>query len=438
MSRHNRTNWLHGTLLVLATNSAWAQPAAPSAAVAIAAPASSLKQAFEAAWLRQPEAQSQQARQDSAAAHRQAANSWTVEPVSLEFSFKSDRLNSNLGSREDAVGLTFPLWLAGERARTGALAAAEIQATASRVRAAQLRTAASVRESYWQWQRTLGEHGLALERLSNAQQIAVDVAKRVKAGDLARSDQNQANGAVAAAELGLAEAGSSLASAAQQLRALSGTPPGPNAVAAPDIGALTEPVPALAADFTDLDSRHPAFAELLDRAAVAHRAAELARVQTRANPELSLATTRDRGLSGESYQQNITLGIRIPFGSDSRNRAKQATAQADVIEAQAQLGLERERLLSELEAARIRLEFARTQATAADKRAQLARESRSFFQRSYQMGETDLPTRLRIELEAAEAQRQAAARGSILRRRYRPCAKPWGYCPNSGATTKPP
>ena len=46
--------------------------------------------------------------------------------------------------------------------------------------------------------------------------------------------------------------------------------------------------------------------------------------------------------------------------------------------------------------------------TAADKRAQLARELRSFFQKSFQMGETALPTRLRIELEAGEAQRQAS------------------------------
>jgi cobalt-zinc-cadmium efflux system outer membrane protein len=45
---------------------------------------------------------------------------------------------------------------------------------------------------------------------------------------------------------------------------------------------------------------------------------------------------------------------------------------------------------------------------AAERRAQLAAESRGFFDRSFRLGETDLPTRLRIEAEAAEAQRQAA------------------------------
>ena len=383
--------------LLLASVSVWAQAAPPD-------PATTLKQAFMAAWARQPEAQSQAARQDAAAARRQVTHSWTPEPVSLELSIKSDRLTGNHGSSEIEAGLALPLWLPGERARSGALADAEVRADASRVRAAQLRTAASVRESYWQWQRSRGEHALALERLGNAQQLAADVAKRVKAGDLARADQHQADGAVAMAEVGLAEAVSALAGAAQQLRALVGAAP----VAALDVGAQTESLPAGAADAVLLESSHPALSELVDRAGVARRAADLTRVQTRSNPELTLAAATDRGAAGEPYQQSITLGIRIPLGSDSRNRAKRFTAQAELIEAEAQLDLEQARLLAEQDSARVRLQSAQAQLKAADKRSQLARESRSFFQKSYQMGEADLPTRLRIELEAAEAQRQAS------------------------------
>ena len=394
MFRRSRTAWLPFSWLVLAASSAWAQP-------------TTLKQAFDAAWLRQPEAQSREARQQAAAARRQVADSWTAEPAALELSLKSDRLNKNEGSREIEAGLAIPLWLPGERARTRALADAELRVAASRVLAAQLRTAASVRESYWLWQRARIELDLARERLGNAQALAGDVVRRVKAGDLARADQHQADGAAATAEAGLAEAVGTLAGASHQLRALTGIPPGPNAVPVLDAGAVPEPVPGVP-DFAAMDTGHPAVAELLDRAEVARRATELARVQTRGNPELTLATTRDRGMSGEPYQQSMTLGVRIPFGSDSRNRAKLATAQADGIEAQAQLDLERQRLLSELDAARLRLASARTQLIAADKSSQLARESRGFFQKSFRMGETDLPTRLRIEIEAIAAERQAA------------------------------
>ena len=173
-------------------------------------------------------------------------------------------------------------------------------------------------------------------------------------------------------------------------------------------------MPVLPADSATLLAAHPAVAELQDSADVAQRSAELAHVQTRANPALTLATTRDRGQLDEAYQNSITLGIRIPLGSDSRNRAKRATAQADAMEAEAQVRLERERLQGDVEAARVGLVSAQTQVNASQRRAQLARESRAFFQKSFQMGETDLPTRLRMEREAMDAERQAARAGIDL------------------------
>ena len=100
--------------------------------------------------------------------------------------------------------------------------------------------------------------------------------------------------------------------------------------------------------------------------------------------------------------------VRIPFGGGARHNARTAQALADAMEVQAQLGLERERLAAEQEAARVRVEASRTQLAAAEQRASLARESRGFFDKSFRLGETDLPTRLRIEAEAAEAERQVA------------------------------
>lgn len=399
MYQKHHHRWLSRTLCLaiggmLAASNLWAQSAPLT-----------LKQAFEAAWSRQPEAQSLAERREAAEARRQSADSWTVEPPALEVSAKTDQLNKNQGSREYVAGIALPLWLPGERSRTGALADAESRAAASRALGAQLRTAATVREAWWAWQRARIEKGLAQERLNGARQLAADVVRRVKAGDLARSDQHQADGAAAAAEVALAEANTALATATQQLRALIGVAPSSQGA---DVSAAGEPAPAVPADFAALDTSHPAVIELLNRAEVARRGAELAETQTRANPELTLATTRDRGMFGDPYQQTVTVGIRFPFGSESRNRAKAGLARAEAIEAEGQLRLERERLIADLEAARVRVESAQQQLTAADKRAQLARESRGFFEKSFRLGESDLPTRLRIELEAAEGERQAA------------------------------
>lgn len=359
-----------------------------------------LKQAFDAAWTRQPEAQSLELRQNAAEARKQTAESWIAAPPTLELSSKGDQITKNEGNQEYVVGVALPLWLPEERSRSGALAEAELRATASRALAAQIRTAAVVREAWWNWQQQLGEQSLARARVSSAQKLVEDVSRRVRAGDLALADLHQARGAFATAEAALAEANSSLAAARQRLRFLIGKLPADTAID------RAEPIPAIPEDLASLNDAHPEVAELLDRAEVARRVADLARIQTRDNPELILATTRDREARGEEWQNTITLGIRIPFGSESRNRSKTGLAHAEAIETESLLRLEREKLLSDLEASRIRVESTQIQLAAAEKRAVLARESKGFFDKSFRLGETDLPTRLRIELETVEAERQ--------------------------------
>ena len=361
----------------------------------------SLRQAFDAAWARQPEAMALQARRDAARAQQSAAQAWTPEPAALEVSNKTDRLNRNEGAREFEVGVAVPLWLPGERGNSVALADAEGAAIESRATAAQLRVAATVRDAWWQWQRARIEVGTARDQLKNTRLIAADVARRAKAGDLARADQHQADGAVAGAEASVAQAEAGLAAARQHLRALAGAAPASSGAG----DALAEPAPDTAA--AELES-HAALQELKARAAVAERTAALAATQSRANLELILATTSDRGTYDEASRQTITLAVRIPFGGGPRSEARSANARAEAAEVQAQLALERERLTAEREAARVRVDASRIQLGAAERRAQLARESRGFFDKSFRLGETDLPTRLRIEAEAADADRQAA------------------------------
>ncbi len=407
-SRIRTRAWLlrAGAAATVAACSIAVQARPASTPVALAAPQNaaaslSLRQVFDAAWARQPEAMALQARRDAARAQQTAATAWTPEPAALEISNKTDRLNRNQGARELEVGVAVPLWLPGERGRTAALAEAEGAAIESRATAAQLRVAATVREAWWQWQRARIEVDSARDQLDSTRRIAADVARRTKAGDLARADQHQADGAVASAEANMAQAEAGLAAARQQLRALTGAAPATSEAAASE----TEPDPGTAA--TDMEA-HAALLALKDRAVVAERTAALASTQSRANPELMLATTRDRGAFGEAAQQTITLGVRIPFGGGPRHDARTANARAEATEAQAQLALERERVMAGLEAAKVRVDASRSQLAAAELRAQLARESRGFFDKSFRLGETDLPTRLRIEAEAAEAERQAA------------------------------
>ena len=365
----------------------------------------SLRALFDHAWQRQPEAQAQPLRQQAAEATRLAAQRWTAEPPALQLQTRTDRPGSQQGQREIEVGLAAPLWLPGERARSAALGDAQWQQVQSQQRAAQWQLAAQVRQAWWDWQRARSDLALAQDRLHSARQLAADVQRRWQAGDLARTDGLQAQAVAAQAEAAQAEAQGALQAARAALSAwgaLPGTAPGAPAPqdwrAEPLADAAVQAVP----------DNHPALAQAQAQAQVARHTAELAAVQRRANPELSVAATRGRDQAGERYRQSVTLGLRIPLGDNALAQAKEAAAQADALEQETRLQRERERLAQDLHAAQARVAAAQAQSDAAARHAALVQETLGHVDKAFRLGEADWPTRLRAEQDAAQAQRQLA------------------------------
>ncbi|WP_068324046.1 TolC family protein [Polynucleobacter yangtzensis] len=367
-----------------------------------------LKSLYEIAWERQPESKSYQFRVDAALAKQKIASSFLASPASIEIAQKTDRANSNQGASETIAGLGIPLWLWGERANSIGLADAEYKRLLSQYLLIQLKVAAEVRDAYWSYKRSNVELDLANGRFQNAKALSFDVEKRFRAGDLSRADLHQANGALANAEASLAEAQANFINAEQKVRSLLGVGMVEKSIKTGLLNQLAEPIPKVPDNLSSLDFNLPVVAALLDQLEVAKKAVSLAKAQTRSTPELQLLTTRGRDVYGVPFQQSITLGIRIPFGSDSRYQNKLATTTAEMVEAESQLALERERTLSNIESSVLLVKTARLKADSSEKRAVLANETRSFFEKSFRFGETDLPTRLRIELEASDASRQAA------------------------------
>lgn len=368
-----------------------------------------LREAFDAAWERQPEARAAAARRQAAEAGRTATRKLTVEPAALELQAKAGR--SGFGGREYEAAVAFPLWLPGERSRSASLADAQLEAVHLRARVAQLKLAGTVRDSWWALKRAEVELTTARDRLTSAQELAADVSRRVRAGDLALADQNQADSAVAQAEAVVAEAESAGTAAEGTLRAIT------LAAVAPGTPAVAEPTPVSGPSY-----ENPLVAEAQSKALVARRTVDLTSTQRRANPELTVGVARETGGSGEPSAQSLIVGIRIPFGGGSRQDARVATAQAEALEAEATADVEQSRVVSEVASARARLQATQVQVQAAERRARLSAETRGFYDKSFRLGESDLPTRLRVELEAAEAQRalarsrvEAAAAVSLVR-----------------------
>lgn len=387
--RSTTAGWLIAAWAVCMSPAVVAQPANGPAAT-------TLREVFEAAWERQPDARSAAARRQAAEAGRAASQRLTAEPAALELQAKTGRSGS--GGREYEAAVAFPLWLPGERSRASGLADAQLEAVDLRIRVAQLKLAGTVREAWWTLKRAEVELAAARDRLASAQQLAADVARRLRAGDLARADQHQADAAVAQAEAAVAEADSARAAAEGALRAMLLAAPAPGTPAVP------EPMPGA----SENPGQHPAVAEALSRATVARRTLDLTSVQGRASPELTVGASRETGGSGEPSVQSLIVGIRVPFGGGPRQDARVASAQAEALDAAAAADLEQSRVTSEAASARARLQAAQVQLQAAERRARLTVETRGFYEKSFRLGESDLPTRLRVELEAAEAQRALA------------------------------
>ena len=138
---------------------------------------------------------------------------------------------------------------------------------------------------------------------------------------------------------------------------------------------------------------------------VAARAGQHAGTRARHSAQHTAAQRR----RGTAHAEGATALRHAPciLSSISSHGAELEGLEAQALEAESALAAQRTRLLSEIRTAQSRELATSTQMQAASERQRLAQQTRTFYQKSFAMGETDMPTRLRIEQEATEAERAA-------------------------------
>ncbi len=361
------------------------------AAVALPCHAQSLRDAVEAAWMRQPLAQASPARAEEFAARRSAAQALFPEPPSLVVGNRDDRLHRDQGARELSAGIALPLWLPGEQGRQDAIVSADRDQYDAALAAAKLKVAGEVRDAYWQVRLTENKLALARRKVEAAAVLAADVERRVKAGDLARVDLNQAQAAERLARSSLAEAEIKTYRASQGFNVLTG------------LSMLPGGEETLAAQAVSLDG-HPLLAPLQRAVATTQAKLNLATQSLRNNPELELGLRRERGLFDEPYSHSLEVRFRLPFATDARNKPRIAAANGEMIEAHAAYKLERAKVAAEIETARRELEQARTVVQLTQARFAFATDTQRLLAKAFALGELDLISRLRAENERFEAE----------------------------------
>ncbi|KZT17464.1 metal transporter [Acidovorax sp. GW101-3H11] len=120
-------------------------------------------------------------------------------------------------------------------------------------------------------------------------------------------------------------------------------------------------------------------------------------------PELLLRIRQDTPGRGESAQNSIGVGVRIPLGTASRNQPLQAAALSELDVALTTKQRTEERLAADAAMAWAAVHTAEQQLEAERQRSALLRERATLIDRSFKAGETPLPELLRALAAATQA-----------------------------------
>lgn len=357
---------------------------------------------FEKAWQRAPQAALAGARQETVRAGQEAAGALFPEAPSIGLLHTSDRATENQGRREEELELSLPLWQWGQKsaARQAAQALAGEQEAA--ISADRLALAGELRRSLAVLREARAAAELAREQARIATQLEADVARRVKVGDLARSDLLLARQEALSSQGEAARLEAELAQARQQWRLLTGG------------DALPDPLEEQPAEVAPgkmpqaYPEAHPEFQAGARRLALSQAEFELARASRGGAPSLELSYTRSRDDFAASRDTAIKVGIRIPLDSAAVSQPRLAAANQARIQAEAEQLRRQAELPGRIDSARARLAAAETAARLAREGATLAEERRALLQRAFQLGELGFADYQRVLAQTHEARLGAA------------------------------
>ena len=363
--------------------------------------ADTMKQVFEQAWLNSIQGRTAKARLDEVTASKNVAGALFPGSPQLELSNLNDVLVRNRGELETNIGVSVPLWLPGQKAARLGVAESQGKENQLSLEASRLAVAGELRAAIWAVYLSKSESEILAQRLETAEKLESDVAKRLKVGDIARTDLLLAKQETVNARIAIAEARSRLIGNMQRYKVLTHSenlPDNPQeAVGTINDGAL-----------------HPLLAAGQATSELAQAQLNLAQESRRDAPTVGVLYRNQRDGSNTSSRDTLGLALTIPFASEVRNAPLLAKANTALVEADAK----NQRLMAEIEAnqreAEVQLESVQISAELSVEREKVATERLLLMQRSYQLGETSLVELIRTQSQATEARIELARSSTLL------------------------
>ena len=362
-----------------------------------------LKQALEAAWQLTAQPRAEVNRRSELAAKDKAASSWiSGEPVA-GIAYRTDRLNRNDGFREYEAEIELPLWNSGVRAATQADISAQRRNLDVQLALSKLKLAGELRAIAAGAAIAQVELDLNKRKLADADALAQDLGRRVKAGENAPIDGLYAQALVVQAQAAIAQAQGQLVRLERQWLSMTGL------VA---VSALDEVLPGAALGAAPALDAHPAQRLALAQLDSARAKLSLARADTRDPMALGIGIASERAAYGSANETKLRIALRIPLGGENRNAPRLSAAQAEFDVAQAELDAAQRLLPAEIAISANELRIAQLSQVAAQQRLRLSTEVQTLITKSWRLGDSDLPTRLRADNEQFEA-RLSLAKASV-------------------------
>jgi len=352
-----------------------------------------LSQAVNAAWDRSVTAREAVGQVERAAAEKSTAERLWARSPSVEYTQRDNRNQAATNLKETEVGLTWPMWLLGQRRAQNAQAQSALSQAMLQIAVAKLGIAGEVREAAWSFITAETEYKQAISVLDTLTRLADDIERRVHAGDLARADSMIARSERLAA----------LAAQTQALQKL-------NAVRAHWVNltgfkqALTLESVIESPSTLQSITEHPKVLLAAQTTDEAKQKLALIQFSNRDTPEVKFGIRQDVSGQNQSGQTSWVIGFKVPIGTSDRYGPLLALAVANVNASDINEQRVQEKVASEFALAKEVLVAAKSQLEAEKERSNLLTERFQLLEKSFKAGETSLPEYLRALSLASQAQ----------------------------------
>jgi len=360
-------------------------------------PALQLSEVLEKTFARHPMQASLQSHDYVASAKKIVAGAMLPAAPAVSVLHQNDTLGSGRGEREWQAELELPVWLPNQRNNRLKVADASQSSVSASRESLKLQVAGQLREALWDIAMNDNLLALAVNKLALANQLQLDVEKRHQAGGMAKTDVMLAQQETLRAEKEKLRAEAEVMHARHRYYLLTGLR---------ELPADYEEKQSLLEDY----SQSSIWLEAESKVGLAQTERELAQVEGRENLQVLVNMRSTKGAFDNVANDSVGVKLRIPFGGEARAAPIKAAAEVGFGNALS----ERESLKLAMEAAmheaEHNLSVSRAELKLASRQFDIAKESARLAQKSFQLGESDLVSLLRVQAQAFEAERAFATR----------------------------